>query len=84
MPYVNPYSRKRFNNTNKQPEVETLTNKKYWIVIDNKSDLAYHRDGHLLIFASKRIALQWFKENDRKCKNITWRLERLNLCITRE
>lgn len=84
MSFVNPYTNKRFSNTNKKPEVETLTNKKYWIVIDNKSNLAYHKDGHLLIFASKRIGLQWFKEHDRKCKNITWRLERLNLCITRE
>jgi hypothetical protein len=84
MSFIAPHTNKRFAHSNKNPEVETLTNKKYWVVVDNKSNLVYHRDGHLLIFANKRIAVEWFRENDRKCKNKTWRLERLTLCITRE
>ena len=84
MSFIDPYTKKRFAHTNKKPEVETITNKKYWVVVDNKNNLVYHREGHLLIFANKRIAIEWFKENDRKCKNVTWRLERLSLCITRE
>jgi uncharacterized pyridoxamine 5'-phosphate oxidase family protein len=84
MSFIAPHTKKRFKETNKNPEVETITNKKYWVVVDNKNNLVYHRDGHLLIFANKRIAIEWFHDNDRKCKNTTWRLERLNLCITRE
>ena len=83
MSYIQPHTNKRFP-SEKNIEIATLTNKKYWVVVDNKSNLVYHRDGHLLIFASKRIAKDWFIENDKQCRNMSWKIERLTVFITRE
>ena len=84
MTYIDPHTKKRFASTNKDPVIVTITNKKYWVVIDNKDNLMYHRDGHLLIFSSKRKALEWFHIYDKKGKNSSWKLEKLSLSITRE
>jgi flagellar basal body rod protein FlgG len=84
MTYIDPHTHKRFKETNKKTEVDIITDKKQWVVIDNKGKLVYHRDGHFLIFSNKRIALAWFRENDKLLKNTSWRLEKLTVCITRE
>ena len=56
MTYIDPHTHKRFKETNKKTEVDIITDKKQWVVIDNKGKLVYHRDGHFLIFSNKRIA----------------------------
>ena len=84
MGYVDPHTLQRYREKNKTPEVETITDKKYWVVVDGKGKLVYHREGHLLIFPNKKIAVQWFKRNDKTCTSLSWRLERLTLCIIRD
>ncbi len=84
MTYISAQTKKRFAETNKKTEVETVTNKKQWVIVDNKGKLVYHFDGHLLIFSRKRIGLDWLKKNLKKNVTTSWRLESLVVCITRE
>ena len=84
MGYIDPYTLQRYRDKTKLPEAEILTHKQYWVVLNNKGKIAFHKNGHLLIFANKKIAIDWFRKNEKTCESLSWKLERLTLCITRD
>lgn len=65
------------DNTN----TDTMTSRRAWALTDNKHSLVFHKDGHLLIFYTKRKAVDYLKYN--KCPEI-WRPTRIQLEITHD
>lgn len=45
----------------KLPELLTITNKKYWVVLTNKNKLFYHPDGSIVIFYRRKDALEYLE-----------------------
>jgi hypothetical protein len=64
----------------KSPEVETVLDKKLYIIVDNKHRPVHHKDGHFLFFSSKRRAENWMEKYR---TDETWRIERLIVTILR-
>ena len=48
----------------KLPELLTITNKKYWVVLTNKNKLFYHPDGSIVIFSRRKDALEYLELHD--------------------
>lgn len=83
MGYIEPSTRKV--NKNKKPLVETITSKKFWVMLNNKGRLVYHKDGHILIFSRKRDADSYLMDmiNWNTAEDVNVKLEKLDVIITK-
>jgi hypothetical protein len=77
MGYTNPSTRKV--NKNKSPEVETITSKKFWVLLNNKGRLVYHKtEGHIFLFSRRKDALDYLMDYCPENK-----IEKLDVIITK-
>lgn len=65
----------------KSPDIETILNKKLYIIVDEQHRPIHHSDGYMLFFHQKRKALRWIEKN--ASDNLKWRLEKLSVLITK-
>lgn len=59
-------------------DTSTLTDRRAYAITDNKHKLVFHKDGHLLLFYTRRKANDYLKYN--KCPE-DWRPSRIKLSI---
>jgi len=59
-------------------DTSTLTDRRAYAITDNKHKLVFHKDGHLLLFFTRRKASDYLKYN--KCPD-SWRPLRIKLNI---
>jgi hypothetical protein len=85
MTYIKPSTRKV--NRQKPPLVETVSNKRYWVILTDKGKIA-SKDGQLLIFYRRKDA-QLFEEDicfENRCDGEaanTRKIEKLDVLVTR-
>lgn len=65
-----------------KPQIDTILDKKMWVIVDNKLRPISHKDGFILSFHRKRDAQNWLFCNvlDLDSDN-SWRIKPLNLKI---
>lgn len=57
----------------KKPDIDTILNKKMWVIVDNHLRPITHAAGHIMIFYKKKDAQKWLDKNvDDRYSN--WRL----------
>lgn len=78
MVYTRESSRKLNKHNNKRQDIDTVTSKKYWIVLTNKGRLAYNDDGSIVMFSRRRDALEFLVSKPEYLK-----IEKLDVIITR-
>lgn len=82
MGYIKPSTRKV--NKTKSPEIETVSKKKYWIILDNKGRLV-SVDGMIPMFYRRKDALEYL--DSPYIRDIVsfkgTKLEKLDVMITR-
>lgn len=64
----------------KPPDIVTITSKKYWVVLTNKSRLYYTKEGQIIMFSRRKDAL-YFLEDAKELGNL--KIEKLDVIITK-
>lgn len=72
------YRRKKILNQ-KNPELVTVTSKKYWVVLNNKNKLHYNSEGAILLFSRRKDALEYLDV----LGNEGLKIDKLDIIITK-
>lgn len=71
---------RKSDDPNKDPEIQTILDKKLYMVVNRHHRPIYHKDGHLMLFSRKKDAERWLEKNQTE----DWRIEKLNIYIFKE
>lgn len=65
-----------------KPQIDTILDKKMWVIVDNSLRPVCHKDGFILIFHRKRDAQDWLFENElKKNPDSFWRIKPLKVTV---